>query len=100
MHEVQRQIAYKAAWYGREVLYCDRWAPSSKTCPDCGVVQPEMPLKVREWTCPDCGEHHDRDIAAARNVLMFSTGGRPGRARGAGYKPTIAAAKAAMGGSL
>ena len=74
--EVKRQIEYKAAWYGRDVLYCDRWAPSSKTCPECGSVQAEMPLNIREWTCPDCGEHHDRDIAAARNVLMFATAGK------------------------
>lgn len=96
MHEVKRQIAYKAAWYGREVLYCGRWAPSSKACPDCAAVQPEMPLNIREWTCPDCGAHHDRDVAAARNVLLFATAGRAGSdARGAGQLPSAKADKPA-----
>lgn len=85
MHEFRRQIEYKAAWYGRQVIVTDRWAPTSKACSTCGSYQEAMPLKVRTWTCPDCGATHDRDINAARNVLMFATGGEPGRdARGGG----------------
>ncbi|MCI0560949.1 MAG: transposase [Nitrososphaera sp.] len=76
--EVRRQIEYKAAWYGRRVLIADRFEPTSKTCSECGSIQTEMPLKVRAWTCFDCATMHDRDINAARNVLMFATGGGPG----------------------
>lgn len=50
MGEFRRQIEYKAAWYGRTVEVIDRFAPTSKTCSECGVVQDKMPLKVRQWT--------------------------------------------------
>ena len=89
--ELRRQLTYKTAWYGRELLIADRFAPTSKTCSRCGSVQAQMPLRTRDWTCPDCGAVHDRDVNAAVNVLMFATGGRPaGYARG-GRKPPSAA---------
>lgn len=85
MGEFRRQIEYKAAWYGRTVEVIDRFAPTSKTCSECGVVQDKMPLKVRQWTCTDCGTVHDRDVNAAINILKFSTAGEAGsQARGAG----------------
>ena len=85
MGEFRRQLEYKAAWYGREIEVIDRWAPSSKTCSECGSYQEKMTLRVREWTCPDCGTRHDRDENAAKNILKFSTLGNRGlKARGAG----------------
>jgi putative transposase len=85
--EVRRQIEYKAGWYGRQVLICGRFDPSSKTCSECGSIQQEMPLAVRVWTCPDCAATHDRDTNAARNVLRFATGGRPGSHARGGQNP-------------
>ena len=67
--EFNRQIEYKAQMYGKQIYRVDRFFPSSKTCSNCGCVQDEMPLRVREWTCHDCGAHHDRDINAATNLL-------------------------------
>jgi putative transposase len=93
LYELRRQIEYKAQWYGRDIFIVDRWAPTSKTCSECGAYQAQMPLKIREWVCPDCGEIHDRDINAAKNILMFSTVGSTEtyKARGAVNKPRAAA---------
>lgn len=68
--ELVRQLEYKANWYGRTVVKVDRWFPSSKTCPACGHKLDELRLDIRKWTCPKCGTEHDRDIAAAQNVLV------------------------------
>lgn len=85
MGEFRRQLEYKAAWNGRELRIAGRFAPTSKTCSECQHVMDKMPLSVREWTCPECGARHDRDVNAARNILMFSTAGEAGiNARGLG----------------
>jgi len=67
--EFIRQLEYKAAWYGREIIGIDRWYPSSKRCSACGFILKDLPLKTRSWSCPECGVHHDRDVNAARNIL-------------------------------
>ena len=91
--ELRRQIDYKAKWYGRDVLFVDRWAPTSKTCSECSAYQSEMPLNIRAWTCPDCGTRHDREINAAKKVLFMGTAGSAGteKARGAVKTPRVAA---------
>ncbi|MEO3798375.1 RNA-guided endonuclease TnpB family protein, partial [Nonomuraea sp. B10E15] len=66
--ELRSMLEYKAAWYGRTLVAVDRWFPSSRLCSECGTLQEEMPLTVREWTCA-CGAVHDRDVNAAKNVL-------------------------------
>lgn len=66
--EFRRQLQYKCAWYGRNLIVADRFYPSSKLCSACGCLQDKMPLNVREWTCP-CGAVHDRDVNAAKNIL-------------------------------
>ena len=67
--EVLRQLAYKAAWYGRKIVQVDRFFPSSRTCSGCGYIKQDLKLGDREWTCPACGEHHGRDHNAAKMVL-------------------------------
>ncbi|MFI7451264.1 RNA-guided endonuclease InsQ/TnpB family protein [Nonomuraea sp. NPDC049714] len=64
-----RLLEGKAARYGRTFIAIDRWYPSSQLCPCCGHKIGKLGLDVRAWDCPSCGEHHDRDIAAALNIL-------------------------------
>lgn len=74
--EFRRQLEYKAAMRGGQVVVADRWNPSSKTCSDCGHRLDELPLSVREWTCPVCCAVHDRDVNAAvnlKNMAVSST---------------------------
>ena len=74
--ELRRQLDYKAARRGGQVVTADRWYPSSKTCSGCGHRLDELPLSVREWTCPHCGANHDRDVNGAvnlRNLAVSST---------------------------
>ena len=70
--EFRRQLEYKAAMRGGQVVVADRWFPSSKTCSACGAVQQDMPLSVRQWICPDCGSCHDRDLNAAINLATYA----------------------------
>lgn len=86
--EFVRQLAYKAAWYGRTLVKIDKWYPSSKRCCACGYVLDSLPLEIRTWTCPECHTFHDRDQNAAKNVLAAGLAVaacgemvRPGRAK-------------------
>jgi putative transposase len=97
-HEFRRQLEYKAAMRGGQVVVADRFFPSSKMCSTCGHKLDDLPLSVREWTCPECGARHDRDVNAAinlRNNAVSSTvsacgGEGAGSCRKTGTKPSPA----------
>lgn len=64
-------LEYKCRWSGVNLVKIDRFAPSSKTCGQCGYVYKGLKLSERSWTCPECGTHHDRDFNAACNIKEF-----------------------------
>lgn len=65
-------VRYKAAWIGKNVIFCSRFDPSSKTCHNCGDINKNLKLSDRKWTCVSCDHHHDRDINAAQNIKKFA----------------------------
>jgi len=65
--EIQRQLRYKAEWYGGELIEIDRFFPSSKLCRFCGCINNDLSLADRIWTC-DCGAILNRDQNAALNI--------------------------------
>jgi putative transposase len=67
--EFRRQLEYKAARAGRDLIVIGRFYPSSKTCSACGHLLAVLSLSAKHWTCPSCGTRHDRDINAAKNIL-------------------------------
>lgn len=64
--ELNRQIEYKAHWYGRQVVKISRWEPSTKKCSSCGKIR-SMALSQRVYEC-ECGLVLDRDLNAAINI--------------------------------
>ena len=66
--EFKRMLEYKANWYGRKLIFVDRFYPSSKTCNHCGYVNKKLKLSDRQWFCPNCGEIIERDYNAALNI--------------------------------
>src|SRR5262249_13869417 len=70
--EFRRQLVYKAAWYGCQVILADRWAPSSKTCSRCGWVDADLTLADRVFRCGQCDLLLDRDLNAARNLAKLA----------------------------
>lgn len=67
------KLKYKAAEYGKKVIFVDKWFPSTQICSNCMHVVGKLDESVREWTCPDCGIHHNRDHNAAKNILREGT---------------------------
>ncbi|MDE2591020.1 MAG: transposase [Patescibacteria group bacterium] len=69
-YELQRQIEYKARWLGLPVNYVKAGGTSTK-CAICGSKL--VPEEHRKMFCSICKTSVDRDINAARNILLRGT---------------------------
>ena len=69
--KIKVQFQYKCEWNGIHLVQAPRFYASSKFCSSCGYKKEDLKLEDREWACPVCGEHHDRDVNAARNLRFF-----------------------------
>ena len=72
LYEFRRQLEYKAAMQGDQIVVASRSFPSTRLCSGCGYVNRKMTLSTRAWTCPKCGKVHERDLNAATNLLLFA----------------------------
>lgn len=70
-YEFRRQMTYKCEELGIEIVFADRFFPSSKTCSCCGSYKKELKLSDRMFVCEDCGTKIDRDYNAAINLMRY-----------------------------
>jgi putative transposase len=97
--EFRRQLAYKLAWRGGNLVVAGRFFPSSKTCSSCRSVKTKLSLSTRTYRC-GCGLELDRDLNAARNLEALAqrvAAGRVetenGRGEEHGSKPELSPTK-------
>jgi IS605 OrfB family transposase len=70
--QIKTMLSYKGISHGVVVkIVSEKF--STVTCSSCykrtgpsGIKQ----LGVRQWSCSECGANHDRDVNAARNILL------------------------------
>lgn len=70
-YEFRKQMAYKCEELGIEIIFADRFFPSSKTCSCCGSYKKDLKLSDRVFICNDCGNVIDRDYNAAINLMNY-----------------------------
>jgi len=66
--EFRRQLEYKQAWLGGEVLAVPPHH-TSRTCPACGHVSAENRQTQARFACVECGYENNADVVGAINVL-------------------------------
>ena len=91
--ELRRQLTYKTADRGHQLIAIGRFYPSSKTCSSCGTAKAKLPLWERVFTCDNCGASLDRDVNAAHSIareaarLLNQDPDRTDQQDGAGLRP-------------
>ena len=65
--EFRRQLEYKQAWLGGEVLAVPP-RNTSQTCPACGYVSAENRQTQARFACLECGYENNADLVGAINI--------------------------------
>ena len=69
-HSVLGQVKAKLKHNERVTVLSSR-EPTTKYCPECGKLKKDITLADRIYEC-ECGYREDRDIHAARNMILLS----------------------------
>lgn len=78
---LRNMLSYKSIATGGVMrIVSERY--TSQVCSCCGRNPSSSPkgmgaLGIRHWVCSDCGAPHDRDVNAARNILLAGAERRP-----------------------
>jgi len=68
-YEFGRQLEYKSAWNGGEVIRVNpRY--TSQTCSNCSYKDRDNRLSQAKFECKACGHKENADINAAKNILV------------------------------
>lgn len=92
--EFRRQLEYKQAWRGGDVLAVPP-RNTSRTCPCCGHVSAENRQTQAKFACVDCGFEENADLVGAINILaaghaVLACGGMAQSGRPAKQEPAEA----------
>lgn len=68
MYQKREQFKYKAKRMGGNIVFVDRWFPSSKLCYHCNWINVNLKIGDKQWDCPECGAVNKRDENAANNL--------------------------------
>ena len=88
--ELKRQLQYKCEHAGRGFIIVNE-KNTTRSCSSCGALTGPTGvngLRVRAWVCQGCGVSHDRDVNAARMILL--AGRMPPSVRGNELSPPSA----------
>ena len=95
--EFRRQLEYKQAWRGGDVLAVPP-KNTSRTCPCCGHVSAENRQTQAKFACVECGFEENADLVGAINILaaghaVLACGGMAQSGRPAKQEPAEATAQ-------
>jgi transposase len=71
---VKNMLDYKSQQAARTFQVVNE-SYTSVACSSCGAISGPRGVNgliVRSWICSECGDSHDRDVNAARNILIRS----------------------------